>query len=131
MGLFDFFKKDEDPRDEKPKEKYWSLTTDEGEVSSPSWEQVTDAIDKVVSGDSTFVSLGHMNGENDIEVVQAVYGEESGTFHLEVLPPETSHDYGHIFINYDVYKEQMLDVFEEYYNNQKVSGFRNWRTRKL
>lgn len=131
MGLFDFFKKNEDSKDDQPREEYWSLTTDEGEVTGPSWEQITEGIDKVVSGDSTFVSFGLINGGNDIEIVQAVYGEESHTFHLEVLPPETSHDFGHIFINYDVSKEQMLDVFEEYYNHQRVTGFRNWRTRKL
>lgn len=128
MGLLNLFKKNHQPDDEEPKEKYWSLTTSEGEVIDPTWDEIEAAIRHATPAGSLFISLGYMNADLEIEVIQAT--SESDIYRLEALPPENSLEYGDIFVEDGLRYEEALKLFETFHKHQSVHGYRDWMVDK-
>lgn len=129
MGLFDFFKKDNKQEKVTHNEKYWSLSTNADEVTDPSWEQVERAVKNAVPDRDMFASLGYINSGLEIESIQAV--GEDGVYRLEALPPQSSYDYGKIFINDSISYAETVELFKEFYDHQRVIGYRSWETMKI
>ncbi|WP_411843032.1 hypothetical protein [Salinicoccus sp. HZC-1] len=129
MGLFNFFKKDREPLNEAPVEEYWSLTTNAKEITDPAWEQVEAAVKSALPEQDIFASLGYMNSGLEIEIIQVTGGE--GIYRFEALPPEGSYDYGDIYINDRISYDEAIGFFKEFYENQRVVGYRSWETMKI
>lgn len=124
MGLFSFFKRNQQQQEEFSKDKYWSLTTNEGEVIEPTWEQVKMAIENATPDKSIFVSLGYIHSGLEIEIVQAI-GDGNG-YRFEALPSNEK-----IFVNDGLSYEETLKLFEDFFKHQRVAGFRSWPIEKL
>lgn len=132
MGLFDFFRKDKYQKQEEtvPAEKYWLLADGDGEVVDPDWPQVEKAVKVAADGPAgEFIRLSCLNSDLEIESLQAL--GEDGLYRVEALPPEGSYDYGKIYVNDGVVHEDVLALFKEFWEGERVVGFRSWHTRKL
>lgn len=129
IGFFDIFKKDKEPQDEVPEEKFWSLSTNEGEIIDPEWTQVEEAVKHAVPDDLVFASLGYMNSDLEIEIIQ-ITGED-GVYRFEALPPMGSYDYGQIFINDGLSYDDTIKRVKEFYDYQRVVGFKSWEIQKI
>lgn len=128
MGIFDMFKKKKEPDAVKPKEKYWSLSTSEGEIIDPSWDQIVDAVENATPEGTLFASLGYINAGYEIEIVQAV--GEDGVYRFEALPPKDSLEYGDIYVNDGLTLNATLKLFEAFFVNRRVIGYRSWLVEK-
>lgn len=128
MSLFDFFKKSRPPEDEDEKEKYWSLTTSEGETIDPTWEQIEAGIKNATPEASLFVSLAYFNSGLEIEVIQAT--AENDIYRFEALPPEDSLEYGDIYVNDSLNYKEVVKLFERFHQNHSVTGYRGWLVEK-
>lgn len=124
MGLFRFLKRSQQQQEEFSKDKYWSLTTNEGEVIEPNWEQVTAAVRNATPDGSIFASLGCFYSGLEIEIIQVI-GDGNG-YRFEALPPN-----GKIFVNDGISYEETLKLFEEFFKHQRVVGFSSWPTEKM
>ena len=132
MGLFDFFRKDKNQRQEEtlPAEKYWLLAGGEGEIMEPDWPQVEQAVKTAADGSAGgFICLSCLNSGLEIESLQAV--GEDGLYRVEALPPEGSDDYGKIYVNDGVLYADVLAFLKEFWEEERVVGFRSWDTEKL
>lgn len=129
MGLFNFLKKEPQKREEVPKDKYWSLTTAKGEVIDPTWQQIEKTLADITHRELEFVSLGCIHSGLDIEIVQAIDLGEA--YRVEALPPESSYDYGKVFVNSGISYEEMIKHFKEFHKTGKVSEFRTWPKEKI
>ncbi|WP_020007081.1 hypothetical protein [Salinicoccus albus] len=131
IGLFDFFKKDAGPEDTASGEKYWSLTTNEGEVREPAWEQVEEAVQHAWPDEQIFASLGCMNADLEIEIIQVI-GMDDGSYWIEALPPKGSYDYGKIFVNNTgLNYDDTIKRVKEFYDHQSVADYRSWDTETI
>src|SRR5699024_12385216 len=112
MGLFDFFRKDKNQRQEEtlPAEKYWLLAGGEGELMEPDWPQVEQAVKTAADGSAGgFICLSCLCPGLEIASLQAV--GEDGLYRLEALPPEGCGDYGKIYDNAgDLYADVLAFV---------------------
>jgi|SRR5690625_2369625 len=124
MGLLDFFKREPKPQEKGSKDRYWSLTTYEGEVVNPTWEQIKMAVDQITTDGTRFASLGYLHSGLEIEIIQAVGDGER--YRFEALPAD-----GKIYVNKDITYEETLKYFEDFYKYQRVAGFRSWPTEKV
>jgi hypothetical protein len=103
--------------------KYWSLTTNNGEINDPTLEQIETAIKNAHSNATLFATLAYNHSNLEIEAVQTVSYE--GVYRVEAL---TSH--GIMYVKNDIQYEETLKLFEDYFKYQRVSGFRSWPTEK-
>lgn len=122
MGLFDFFK-GKKVEEQPTREKYWSLTTDAGEIKEPTMAQIETAVREAHPQATLFATLAYNHSNLEIESVQAVAYE--GIYRFEAL---TSH--GILYVKNDLDYEETLALFEDFYKYQRVSGFRSWPTEK-
>lgn len=129
MGLFDFFKKDNKQEEVKSAEKYWLLSKNDEKVADPSWKQVEAAVKNAMPDRDVFASLIYMNSGLEIESIQAV--GEDGVYRFEALPPQSSYDYGKIYINDSIGYGETVELFKEFYDHQRVVGYRSWETMKI
>lgn len=131
MSFFDLFKrKQKYQKLEKveTKEKYWSLTTNEDTISEPSWKQIQRAVEGATSDNSIFATLSYNDANIEIEAIQVMGAEDR--YRIEVLPSETSDDYGKIYVKDGLAYNETLKLFEEFYNRQTVSNYENWTKEK-
>ena len=127
MSFFDLFKrKQKYQKLEKveTKEKYWSLTTNEDTIIEPSWKQIQRAVEGATSDNSIFATLSYNDANIEIEAIQVMGAEDR--YRIEVLPSETSVDYGKIYVKDGLAYNETLKLFEEFYNRQTVSNYENW-----
>lgn len=124
MGLFSFFKKNQKQQEEFSKDRYWSLTTNEGEVIEPTWKQVNAAVKNATPDGSIFASLGYIHSGLEIEVIQVI-GNDDG-YRFEALPPN-----GEVFVNDGISYEETLKLFEDFFIHQRVAAFSSWPTEKM
>lgn len=122
MGLFDFFK-GKSNESEKPKEKYWSLTTILGEIEDPTIEEIETAVKQATPEQTIFATLTYNNSGLDIESVQAI--SEDGFYRFEALTTE-----GFMYVKRDLTYEETLELFTDYFKYQRVSGYRSWSTER-
>ncbi|HLR53776.1 MAG TPA: hypothetical protein VK078_03525 [Pseudogracilibacillus sp.] len=131
MSFFDLFKrKQKYQKLEKveTKEKYWSLTTNEDTIIEPSWKQIQRAVEGATSDNSIFATLSYNDANIEIEAIQVIGAEDR--YRVEVLPSETSDDYGKIYVKDGLAYNETLKLFEEFYNRQIVSNYENWTKEK-
>lgn len=131
MSFFDLFKrKQKYQKLEKveTKEKYWSLTTNEDTIIEPSWKQIQRAVEGATSDNSIFATLSYNDANIEIEAIQVMGAEDR--YRVEVLPSETSDDYGKIYVKDGLAYNETLKLFEEFYNRQTVSNYENWTKEK-
>ena len=131
MSFFDLFKrKQKYPKLEKveTKEKYWSLTTNEDTIIEPSWKQIQRAVEGATSDNSIFATLSYNDANIEIEAIQVMGAEDR--YRVEVLPSETSDDYGKIYVKDGLAYNETLKLFEEFYNRQSVSNYEYWTKEK-
>lgn len=127
MSFFDLFKrKQKYQKLEKveTKEKYWSLATNEDTIIEPSWKQIQRAVEGATSDNSIFATLSYNDANIEIEAIQVMGAEDR--YRVEVLPSETSDDYGKIYVKDGLAYNETLKLFEEFYNRQTVSNYENW-----
>lgn len=124
MGLTSFFNRKKQSNDEGGKDKYWSLLTDEGEVVDPTWEQTKIAVKSATPTGSVFVTLGYLNSGLEIESIQAF--SEGGLYRVEALPPKQ----GKIYVKDGFTHAEVLKLFESFYHDEKIIGYRDWQKEK-
>lgn len=118
MGLFDFFKgKSNQP--EEAKEKYWTLTTIIEEIVNPTMEQIETAVKNATPAQSMFATLTYNHSGLEIESVQAI--SEDGFYRFEALTTE-----GFMYVKSDLTYEETIELFDHFFNYQRVSGFKSW-----
>src|SRR5699024_6960649 len=108
--------------------KYWSLTTNEDTIIEPSWKQIQRAVEGATSDNSIFATLSYNDANIEIEAIQVIGAEDR--YRVEVLPSETSDDYGKIYVKDGLAYNETLKLFEEFYNRQIVSNYENWTKEK-
>ncbi len=118
MGLFNFFKKDKQD-DAQPQERHWLLRTNDGEVIEPTWDEIESAVTNAKSEQSVFATLAYVNAGLEIDSVQTL-GDDSG-YRFEALSQD-----GDIYVNDGLSHEETLKYFEEFFNTEKVVGYRSW-----
>ena len=121
MKLFDFFKGE---KKEKPtRDKYWSLTTNDDEIINPTIEQIEQAVQNATPKVSLFATLVYNHSGLEIETVQTLSTE--GVYRFEALTSD-----GKIYVKNDIAYEETLELFHQFYNYQRVPGFRRWPIEK-
>ena len=121
MGLFDFFKGKQPQQDEDSTEKYWSLSTYTGEVIDPTLEEIITAVQEVKPDNEIFATLAYNNSRLEIESIQTI-GDATG-YRFEALDSNEI-----IYVNDGLTYEETLQLFKDFYNYQRVPGFRSWPT---
>ena len=124
MGLTSFFNRSKQSNGESGKDRYWSLLTNEGEVVDPTWEQTKLAVKNATPTGNVFAKLGYQNSGLDIESIQAF--SEAGLYRLEALPPKQ----GKIYVKDGLTHAEALKIFESFYHEKEVIGYRDWQTEK-
>lgn len=124
MGLTSFFNRNKRSNDERGKDKYWSLLTNEGEVVDPTWEQTKLAVKNATPTGNVFAKLEYLNSGLDIESIQAF--SEGGLYRVEALPPKQ----GKLYIKDGLTYAEALRIFESFYHDQEISGYRDWQREK-
>lgn len=123
MGLFDFFKRKPAAQEEEPKEKYWSLGTNEAEVVDPTWEQVVVAVKNAMPDESIFATLAYNYSGLQIDSIQ-VLGDKAAyhdLYYFEALAQN-----GIKYVKHDIPYDETIKLFEDFYENQRVVGYEGW-----
>lgn len=123
MGLFSFFKRSKPQQAEIPKEKYWSLSTNDDEVIDPTWDQVQAAVENAVPDESVFATLAYNHSGPELDAVQAA--GDHGWYRFEAVEPD-----GKVFVNDGISYEETVRFFKEFYHYQTVVGYRSWPAEK-
>lgn len=126
MGIFDFLKNDDDKNGRKLKseEPYSELSTGLDDFENPSWSQVESALEDVEVADDSFATLIFHNSGLEVDTVQCIMDDEGYIF--EALPARESKNYGKIYHLGGLSYEFVLQRFEEFYNEQKVRGYKEF-----
>lgn len=122
MGLFDFLKRGK-KQEESIKNNYWSLTTIEGEVTEPTIEQIQTAVKKATPDGSMFAILTYNHSGLEVEGIQTVSDDNS--YRFEAIASD-----GKIYVKDGLTYEKTVELFEHFFNYQRVSGFRSWPIEK-
>lgn len=123
MGLFDFLKGSKKEQEPAPEEKYWSLATNIRTINDPTMEEIHMAVQNAVPDKSDFATLAYNNSRLEIEAIQVV-GDDNG-YYFEALTST-----GTMYINKGLSYEETIEFFEDFYNHQRVAGFRSWPSKK-
>lgn len=122
MKLFDFFKGKKEER-KSTRDKYWSLTTNDGEVTDPSIEQIEQALMNATPNASLFATLAYNYSGFEIEAVQTI--SYDGVYRFEALTTN-----GKIYVKNDIDYDEAFKLFHQFYKHQRVFGFRSWPIEK-
>lgn len=122
MKLFDFFKGEKEER-KSSNEKYWSLTTYDGEITDPTIEQIEQAVKNATQNVSLFATLAYNHSGLEIESIQTI--SNKGFYRFEALTTD-----GKMYVKNDIDYEEVLELFNQFYKYQRVSGFRSWPIEK-
>lgn len=131
MGIFDFFKNNEDndkvpPKSEEP---YSELSTGLDDFENPSWSQVESAVSDLQVSEDSFATLSFQNYGLEVDTIQSLKGEEG--YILEVLPAMDSKEYGLIYrLDIKSY-DDVIKRFEEFYEHQTVTGYKDFAKYKF
>ena len=123
MGLFDFLKRKSSPSGEEVKEKYWSLTTIEEEKIDPTMEEIETAVKNAMPAQTVFATITFNHSGLEIESVQTI--GESGVYRFEALTP-----HGIMYVKSDLTYEETVELFREFFKNQRVAGVESWPTER-
>lgn len=118
MGLFSFFRKSRPQEKGLPKEKYWSLVTNEDEVIDPTWEQVVHAVKNAVPEGNMFAILAYNHSGLEIESIQVM--SEDDWYRFEAVASEKK------YINDGIYYDETIRLFKDFYKYQRVYDYRSW-----
>lgn len=122
MKLFDFFKGKKEER-EPTREKYWSLSTSDGEIVDPKIKQIEQAVKNATSNISLFATLAYNYSGLEIESVQTISNE--GFYRFEALTTN-----GKMYVKNDIDYDEALELFKQFYKHQRVSRFKTWLVEK-
>lgn len=127
MGIFDFLKNedDKDGKRTKSEEPYSELSTGLDDFEDPNWSRVESALEDVEVADDSFATLAFHNYGLEVDTVQCIMLDEGYTF--EALPAMDSKDYGKIYHLDGLGYEEILKRFEEFYEEQKVTGYKEFQ----
>lgn len=130
MGIFDFFKNDDNdkvpPKSEEP---YSELSTGLDDFENPSWSQVESAVSDVHVAEDSFATLSFQNYGLEVDTIQCLQTEEG--YRLEVLPAMDSEEFGLIY-HLDIFNyEDVIKRFEEFYEHQTVTGYKEFAKDKF
>lgn len=131
MGIFDFLKNGEDDNEgqQKSQEPYTELSTGLDDFQNPTWSQVESAVKDVDEAEDSFATLSFQNSGLEIDTIQCIKAEEGYT--IEALPAMDSENYGLIYHLDGLSYEDTLKRFEEFYEHQKVTGYKDFETAKF
>ncbi|CAD2070824.1 hypothetical protein [Jeotgalicoccus coquinae] len=126
MGIFDFLKQDDDNNeaDDKSLEPYTELSTGLDDYQNPTWGQVESAVKDVTEEEDSFATLAFHNRGLEVDTLQCIKFEEGYT--IEALPAQESENFGMIYHLDGLSYEETVKRFEEFYETQKVSGYKNF-----
>lgn len=126
MGLFDFLKPEEDNNeaDDKTQEPYSELSTGLDDFPNPSWGQVESAVRDVIEAEDSFATLGFYNRNLEVDSLQCIKFENGYT--IEALPARKSEEFGKIYHLDGLSYEETIKYFEEFYETQEISGYKNF-----
>lgn len=131
MGLFGFLKNDEDKDKMEPKvqEPYTELSTGLDDFQNPTWSEIESAVQDVDDAEDSFATLSFQNSGLEIDTLQCIKAEEG--YILEALPAMDSEDYGLIYHLDGLSYEDTIKRFEEFYETQKVTGYKEFSKDKF
>ena len=127
MGIFDFLKQNDDKGDaeQKPQEPYTELSTGLDDFPNPTWGQVESALKDIIEEEDSFATLSHQNYELEVDTLQCIKFEEGYT--IEALPAMESESFGMIYHLDGLSYEDTVKRFEEFYETQKVTGYKEFK----
>lgn len=131
MRLFGFLKNEEnkDETGQKSQEPYTELSTGLDDFQNPTWSQIESAVKDVDEAEDSFATLIFQNSGLEIDTLQCIKVEEG--YILEALPAMDSKDYGLIYHLDGLSYEDTLKRFEEFYETQKVIGYKEFSKDKF
>lgn len=131
MGLFGFLKNDEDKDKMEPKvqEPYTELSTGLDDFQNPTWSEIESAVQDVDDAEDSFATLSFQNSGLEIDTLQCIKAGEG--YILEALPAMNSEDYGLIYHLDGLSFEDTIKRFEEFYETQKVTGYKEFSKDKF
>lgn len=126
MGIFDFLKQDDDKDEieQKSEEAYSELSTGLDDYQNPTWSQVESALKDIVEEEDSFATLSFQNWGLELDTLQCIKDEEGYT--IEALPAMESENYGLIYHLDGLSYEDTVKRFEEFYDTQKVTGYKEF-----
>ena len=126
MGIFDFLKQDDDKddREQKSEEAYSELSTGLDDYQNPTWSQVESALKDIVEEEDSFATLSFQNWGLELDTLQCIKDEKGYT--IEALPAMESENYGLIYHLDGLSYEDTVKRFEEFYDTQKVTGYKEF-----
>jgi hypothetical protein len=126
MGIFDFLKQDDDKddREYKSEEPYSELSTGLDDYQNPTWPQVESALKDIIEEEDSFATLSFQNWGLEVDTLQCIKGEEGYT--IEALPAKESANFGKIYHLDGLSYEETVKRFEEFYETQKVTGYKEF-----
>lgn len=131
MGIFDFLKQDNDKTgaEQPPQEPYTELSTGLDDYQNPTWPQVERAVKDIVEEEDSFATLSFNHYALEVDTIQCIKMEEGYTF--EALPARDSKEHGLIYHLDGLSYEDVLKRFKEFYETQKVTGYKEFSKDKF
>lgn len=126
MGIFDFLKQDDDKgeAEQKSEEAYSELSTGLDDYQNPTWSQVESALKDIVEEEDSFATLSFQNWGLEVDTLQCIKDEDGYT--IEALPAKESENFGLIYHLDGLSYEDTVKRFEEFYDTQKVTGYKEF-----
>lgn len=126
MGIFDFLKQDskKNEADQVTEDPYTELSTGLDDFQNPTWPQVERAVKDIVEEEDSFATLSFNHYGLEVDTIQCIKMDEVYTF--EALPSRDSKEHGLIYHLDGLSYEEVLKRFEEFYETQKVTGYKEF-----